>query len=62
MIYLPTNILMNTISIIIPNTNNYIMNNIICESEHMVLNRQIVQRVATSNASLSCESNIGLRN
>jgi hypothetical protein len=62
MIYLPTNILMNTISIIIPNTNNYIMNNIICESEHMVLNRQIVQRVATSNASLSCESNIGLKN
>jgi transcriptional regulator with PAS, ATPase and Fis domain len=40
------------IGIIIPNINNYIMNNIICESEHMILNRQIIQRVATSDASL----------
>jgi hypothetical protein len=46
----------------VPNINNYIMNNIIRESEHMILNRQIVQRVATSDASLSCESTIGLKN
>jgi hypothetical protein len=53
---------MKKIGIIIPNINNYIMNNIICESEHMILNRQIIQRVATSDASLSCESDIGLKN
>jgi hypothetical protein len=38
---------MKKIGIIIPNINNYIMNNIICKSEHMILNRQIIQREAT---------------
>jgi hypothetical protein len=56
------NILMKKKGIIIPNINNYIMNNIICESEHMILNRQIIERVATSDASLSCESDVGLKN